>query len=79
VTQKERISVDFLLRCQLPSLAAQLNNFTTSVKEQTSDAFSILRDVARFASIGVAVTLIAYLVSRKIQTRRRNKANKTAQ
>ena len=51
------------------------------LNEQPSDAFSILRDIARFASIGVAVTLIAYLVSRKIRMRRerRNKADKNAQ
>ena len=53
----------------------------TSVKEQPSDAFSILRDIARYASIGVAVTLIAYLVSRNVRMRRerRNKADKNSQ
>jgi streptogramin lyase len=65
----------------VPIHKSQLQNFPTSVKEQPSDAFSILRDIARFASIGVAVTLIAYLVSRKIRMRRerRNKADKSAQ
>ncbi|MGA8915758.1 MAG: hypothetical protein WB474_07210 [Nitrososphaeraceae archaeon] len=65
----------------VPIHNSQLQNFPTSVKEQPSDAFSILRDIARYASIGVAVTLIAYLVSRKIRMRRerRNKADKNAQ
>ena len=65
----------------VPIHKSQLQNFPTSVKEQPSDAFSILRDIARYASIGVAVTLIAYLVSRKIRMRRerRNKADKSAQ
>ena len=63
----------------VPIHKSQLQNFPTSVNEQPSDAFSILRDIVRFAAIGVAVTLIGYLVSKKIRMRRerRNKADET--
>ncbi len=61
----------------VPIHKSQLQNLPTSINEQPSDTSSLLRDVARFASIAVAVTLIAYLVSRKIRTRRRNKVGKT--
>ena len=48
-----------------------MSNFKTS---------SLLRDIARYVSVGVAVILIGYLVSRKIRMRRerRNKADETS-
>jgi streptogramin lyase len=65
----------------VPIHKSQLQNFPTSIKEQPSDGFSILRDTARYASIGVALTLIGYLVFRKIRMRRekRSKADETTQ
>ncbi len=59
----------------VPIHKSQLPNLPTSVNEQPSNTTSLLRDLARYASIGVAVTLIAYLVSRKIR-RRREQRNK---
>jgi virginiamycin B lyase len=65
----------------VPIHKSQLPNFPTSVNEQPSNTSSLLRDIARYASIGVALTLIAYLVSKKIRQRRerRNKAGENTQ
>ena len=54
----------------VPIHKSQLQNFPTLVNDQASNTHLLLRDMARYASIGVAVTLIAYLVSRKIRQRR---------
>ena len=83
--ERDNLTVSLLfpqsVTLDVPIHKSQLQNFPTSVKEQPSDGFSILRDTARYASIGVAVTLIGYLVSRKIRMRRekRSKADETTQ
>ncbi len=83
--EKDNLTVSLLFAqpviLDVPIHRSQLQNFPTSVNEQPSDAFSILRDIARFAAIGVAVSLIGYLVSRKIRMRRerRKKADGSTQ
>ncbi len=83
--EKDNLTVSLLFPqpviLDVPIHKSQLQNFPTSVNEQPSDTFSILRDIARFAAIGVAVSLIGYLVSRKIRMRRerRKKADGTTQ
>ena len=57
----------------VPIHKSQLQNLPTTFNEQSSNPTSLLRDIARFASIGVEITLIAYLVYRKIGKRRENK------
>ena len=57
----------------VPIHKSHLQNFPTLVNEQSPNTSSLLRDIARFASIGVAVTLIAYLVYRKIVKHKQNK------
>ncbi len=57
----------------VPIHKSQIQNFPTSVNEEPSNPSSLLRDIGRFASIGVAVTLIAYLVYRKVGRRREKK------
>jgi hypothetical protein len=59
----------------VPIHKSQLQNFPTLVNEQSPNTSSLLRDIARFASIGVAVTLIAYLVYRKIVKHRQIREN----
>ena len=65
----------------VPIHKSQISNLPTSVIEEPSNISSVLRDTSRYASVGVAVTLIAYLVSRKIRKHRerRNQAGKTTQ
>jgi hypothetical protein len=62
-----------LVAVDVPIHKSQLQNLPTKLNEQSSSPTALLRDIARFASIGVAVTLIAYLVYRKIGKRRENK------
>jgi virginiamycin B lyase len=53
---------------------SQLQNFTTPANDENSSSpFTTLRDVARYASITIAVTLIGYLVYRKINQRKLNR------
>ncbi len=55
-----------LIMLDVPVLKSQLQNLQTSQSNgESSTSFILLRDIARFASIGVAVTLIGYLVYRK--------------
>jgi streptogramin lyase len=78
--ERDNLTVSLLypqsVTVDVPIHKSQLQNFPTSVNDQASNIPLILRDMARYASIGVAVTLIAYLVYRKIRQRRerRNKA-----
>lgn len=61
----------------VPVHTAQLKNFTTSTNnenENTNSSFMI-RDFVRYASIGVAVTLIGYLIYRKINQRKLKRNN----
>jgi streptogramin lyase len=57
----------------VPIHKSQLQNLPPAFNEQSSSSTSLLRDITRFASIIVAVTLIAYLVYRKIRKRSKNK------
>jgi streptogramin lyase len=78
--ERDNLTVSLLypqsVTVDVPIHKSQLQNFPTSVNDQASNIPLLLRDMARYASIGVAVTLIAYLVYRKIRQRRerRNKA-----
>jgi hypothetical protein len=67
-----------LLNLDVPVHKTQGQNLQLSENnEQSSNSMFIwFRDVARFASIGVAVTLIAYLVYRKIRKHRQKRENK---
>ena len=78
--ERDNLTVSLLypqpVTVDVPIHKSQLQNFPTLVNDQASNTPLLLRDMARYASIGVAVTLIAYLVSRKIRQRmeRRNMA-----
>jgi hypothetical protein len=55
-----------LVTVDVPILKSQLQNLQTSQSNgESATTFILLRDIARFASVGVAVTLIGYLVYRK--------------
>jgi virginiamycin B lyase len=75
--EKNNLTVSLLypqsVTVDVPIHRSQLPNLPISVNEQPPNTFSILRDLARYASIGVAVTLIVYLVYRKIGKRREKK------
>jgi streptogramin lyase len=75
--EKNNLTVSLLypqsVTVDIPIHRSQLPNLPISVNEQPPNTFSILRDLARYASIGVAVTLIVYLVYRKIGKRREKK------
>ena len=75
--ERENLTVSLLypqsVTVDVPIHKSQLQNLPTTLNEQSSSPTALLRDIARFASIGVAVTLIAYLVYRKIGKRRENK------
>ena len=73
--EKDHLIVSLLrpqtITLDVPVNKAQLQNFTTSANNENSNSpFLVLRDLARYASIGVAVTLIGYLVYRKINQRK---------
>jgi hypothetical protein len=73
--EKDRLTVSQLfpqvLSLDVPVHKAQLQNFTTSNNNENSNSpYLFLRDLARYASAGVAVTLIGYLVFRKVKQRR---------
>ena len=78
--ERDNLTVSLLypqsVTVDVPIHKSQLQNFPTSFNDQASNIPLVLRDMARYASISVAVTLIAYLVYRKIRQRRerRNKA-----
>jgi streptogramin lyase len=75
--EKNNLTVSLLypqsVTVDIPIHRSQLPNLPISVNEQPPNTFSLLRDLARYASIGVAVTLIVYLVYRKIGKRREKK------
>ena len=75
--EKNNLTVSLLypqsVTVDVPIHRSQLPNLPISVNEQPPNTFSILRDLARYASIGVTVTLIVYLVYRKIGKRREKK------
>jgi streptogramin lyase len=83
--EKDNLTVSLLypqsIILDVPVHKSQLQNLPTSFNKQSSNTDSLLRDIARFASIGVAVTLIAYLIYNKIRKRRekRNQAGKNTQ
>jgi streptogramin lyase len=60
----------------VPMHKAQLQNFTMGENNQNSNSSLVtLRDLAKYASIGVALTLIGYLIYRKINQSRLKKDN----
>lgn len=60
----------------VPEHKAQLQNFTTGENDQTSNSsLVVLRDLAKYASVGVALALIGYLIYRKINQSRLKRNN----
>ncbi|MDP9489280.1 MAG: hypothetical protein M3P28_03645 [Thermoproteota archaeon] len=65
------LSLPQTIKLDTPILNAQLNNTPIeSSQTNSNDIDVLLRDLARYGSIGVAVTLIGYLVFRKIKKRK---------
>jgi virginiamycin B lyase len=70
--EKDNLTVSLLypqtVTLDVPVHKSQIQNLPSSVnnEEGSNSMFIFLRDLARYASIGVAVTLIGYLVYRKI-------------
>ncbi len=82
--EKDHLTVSLLypqtVTLDVPVHKAQLQNFTTSENSESSNSPSVtLRDLVRYISVGVAVTLIGYLVYRKINQKKlkRDKQNKS--
>jgi hypothetical protein len=77
--ERDNLTVSLLypqpITVDVPIHKSQLQNFPTSVNDQASNIPLLLRDTARYASIGVALTLIAYLGYRKIRKRRERRNN----
>ncbi len=67
--ENDNLTISFLrpqtVDLDVPVNNAQLQNFTTSENE-SSNSVMVLRELARYISVGVAVTLIGYLIYRKI-------------
>ena len=58
----------------VPTHKAQLQNFTiVDNNESSNSTFVMLRDLAKYISVGVAVTLIGYLIYRKINQQRQKR------
>jgi len=78
--EKNNLTVSLLypqsVTVDVPIHKSQLPKIPISTNEQPPNTLSLLRDVARYGSIAVAVTLIAYLVSRKIRSRRQRRDRK---
>jgi hypothetical protein len=73
--EKDRLTISELypqtVVLDVPAHEAQIQNFTTLANNENSNStFTTLRDLARYVSVGVAITLIAYLVYRKIKERK---------
>ena len=79
--ERDNLTVSLLyplsVTVDVPIHKSQLQNLPTTFNKQSSNPTSLLRDIARFASVGVAVTLIAYLVYRKIGKRKRIRENES--
>jgi streptogramin lyase len=78
--EKDDLTVSLLhpqtVMLDVPAHKAQLQNFTTSENnESSSSALVMLRDLAKYISVGVVVTLIGYLIYRKINQRRLKRDN----
>ena len=60
----------------VPAHKDQSQNFATGENDQTSNSsLVVLRDLAKYASVGVAFTLIGYLIYRKINQSRLKRNN----
>jgi virginiamycin B lyase len=71
--QPQRVTLD------VPVHNAQLQNFSTAESNESSNsALVMLKDLAKYISVGVAITLIGYLIYRKISQRslKRDNQNK---
>ena len=72
--EKDNLTVSLLktqpITLDVPVHKAQLQNFTTTTNNENTNSPFIVRDIIRYAAIGVAVTLISYLVYRKINQRK---------
>jgi len=82
--EKDDLTVSLLrpqtVMLDVPAHKAQLQNFTTTENNESSNsALVMLIDLAKYISVGVAVTLIGYLIYRKINQHRqkRDKQNKS--
>jgi streptogramin lyase len=60
----------------VPAHKAQLQNFSIAENNESSNSiFVMLKDLAKYISVGVAATLIGYLIYRKIDQRRPKRDN----
>ena len=71
--EKDNLTVSLLypqtVTLNVPVHKSQIQDLPTSVNNEGSNSIFILRDLSRYASITVAVTLIGYLIYRKIKAR----------
>lgn len=78
--EKDGLTVSLLhpqaVMLDVPAHKAQLQNFTiVENNENSNPTLVMLRDLAKYISVGVAVTLIGYLIYRKINPRRSKRDN----
>lgn len=76
--EKDQLTVSLLhpqtVMLDVPAHKAQLQNFTMPENNESSNsALVMLIDLARYISVGVAVTLIGYLIYRKINQHRQKR------
>ena len=73
--EKDGLTVSLLqpqtITLDVPVSNAQLQNFTTAENNESSNSTLVmLRDLAKYISVGVAISLIGYLIYRKISQHR---------
>ena len=78
--EKDGLAVSLLhpqtVMLDVPAHKAQLQNFTIVENNESSNSTLVmLRDLAKYASVGVALTLIGYLIYRKINQSRLKRNN----
>ena len=78
--EKDGLTVSLLqpqtVTLDVPVHNAQLQNFSTAESNESSNSTLVmLRDLAKYISVGVAITLIGYLIYRKINQRRLKRDN----
>ena len=76
--EKDDLTVSLLrpqaVMLDVPTHKSQLQNFTiVDNNESSNSTFVMLRDLAKYISVGVAVTLIGYLIYRKINQQRQKR------
>jgi virginiamycin B lyase len=78
--EKNNLTVSLLrpqtVKLDVPVHKAQLQNLPVESNQPSSNATYILRDLARYGSMAVALTLVGYLAFRKIKQHRLKQTNK---